>query len=298
MIRLLCYFLLPFLVLGCTSGLTPPDGLVLTHYTRRPYQCQKDYRHCAIETINLFLRKVERRDLRDLPLATNYKFTQNTRSLSVGDGFFKEAVKFAKKRFYVDTFAQEAMLFCFFEADDQTNANFTGRFKVIETAPGMYGINELEILSGFSLLSENSYPGEDPYKLLDISHRLPRHELISLANKYYDGIEGSSSGKVPSHDNVLRSENGLFYSIGRFFKGFQMKTLLPMVIGVRERHIIADQEKGVVMANVVLDFGVGTMRSSAVPIAEIFEIDRDDKRDIESLLPTGTFDTTSGWDRQ
>lgn len=297
-LRKLSYLLLIYLLSGCSSGLTPPNGIGLTLVTKSTFHCQEDYRYCAISTINKLLTQIEKREYTDIPLHKDCKLTQNTKYLNVGDGFFKEAVTFSKKRFYVDTYAKEAMLFSFLKTNNGANVTFTGRFKIIETTPGNYAISELEIISGLSIFKESMYPEEDPFDLLDINQQLSRNKLISLAHQYFDGIEKTSSNGIPFHNDVLRIENGYVFSFGRFMQEFQMNTLFGMITRVRERHIIADREKGVIMANVIMDHEIGDTKILSTPVTEFFKIDETKKLYIEAIFPTDTYGITSGWERK
>lgn len=292
-----CSLLAANFLIGCSAGLLPPNDQEIPQFTRSDIRCQDEYRHCAIKTINDLLTKIENRQLSNLPVSPNCKLTQNTKSLKVGDGFFRQTAAFKKKRIYVDTTAQEAMLFSLLRAENGSKTNCAVRFKIIESMPENYTINELEIISGVSIIPDSLYPEDDPFALLEQNQTLNREQLISLGHKYFDSIEKNSHKGIPLHSNAMRIENGYVFAYGRFIQAFQMNSLYWLITGVRERHIFADEGKGIILANVIMDHGIGNLKILSTPIAEIITLEGSKIRYIEAIFPTDDFGITSGWNR-
>ena len=78
----------------------------------------------------------------------------------------------------------------------------------------------------------------------------------------------------------------------------QMNTIFGTIKQVRERHVLADNEKGVIIANVIMDHKLGDMEIMSTPIAEFFILDGSKIQTIEAIFSIDTFGASSGWERK
>lgn len=290
--------LLILFIAGCSAGLPQPEGNRIDIVSHNAAYCREDFRSCAIDIINNIIENTEKSKLENIPFHEKSKLTQNTSELKIGGGFFKEAVRFNAKRFYIDVQEKEAVLYSLLLTKNNKYVHFTGRFKFIETQPDYYLISELEVISALSSSKESCYSDDEPFKRVDPTIQLNRKELISIVNKYFDGIENTSSEGIPFHENVIRTENCITMSYGRLMQKLQMNTLFASIPRVRERHLIADPEKGVVIGNIVFDHAIGPLELMSTPMSERFQFDGDKIRYIEAVFPTDTYGKPSGWERR
>ena len=247
--------------------------------------------------MQLFIEQIEHAELYDIPLSKEYRFTQNTQELHLGDGFFRESKKFFYPRYYIDTESKEAALYSLLLLKNNNYVHFTARFKFAELAPRNYSIRELEIISALAHSSKSCYSDLDFLVQKEQNNQLNREQLISLANEYFNGIENTSSGDIPFHPEVTRTENCFTMAYGRYMQQLQMNTLFSTIPVVRERHLIADPEQGVVIGNIIFDHALGPLNIMSTPMWERFQLQEGQIRYIEAVFPTTPYGISSGWCR-
>jgi hypothetical protein len=165
------------------------------------------------------------------------------------------------------------------------------------------------------------------------AERPSREELITVANKYFTGIQkNDGKGDYPFTDDCERLENGmqatnvpvppgqkrpdpktsLSYSSAWSCKEQFESGLIHFVSLVRDRRFVAvDRERGIVFAFGFFDHGAGKTRYFKAPdgrdvvsgpvapwtwqIAELFKIEKGKIRRIEAVLQRCPYGMNSGW---
>jgi hypothetical protein len=167
---------------------------------------------CLVATLDLYLNALAARDHRRLPLAPMVKFTENTGRLDVGEGLWIGASE-APTSFrvpVVDPASGQVGFFGVMKEFDQPvllalrlriqnrliaeiehvvarNLNETGLKNLVSPRPG---------------LLEDVAPAD----------RVPRPEMLRIANAYYDAILQNSAKVAPFADDCERRENGMVAS--------------------------------------------------------------------------------------
>lgn len=162
---------------------------------------------CLTGFVDRYLAAVEARDPSQAPLAPDVRFTENTRPLKVGDGFWATATKFGEYRnYFVDVETQQAGVFAVMSEHDIPGL-FTLRIKVQDGR-----ITEAETLvvrkqtMGRFLRTDATAPRPEWNK--PVAQRLSRQELISIVNPYFDALATGDGDAVAFADNCTRIENG------------------------------------------------------------------------------------------
>ena len=166
-----------------------------------------------------------------------------------------------------------------------------------------------------------------------IADRMPRRDLVRVANMYFSGMQlNDGKGQYPFADDCHRIENGNHSTNARGRDGQPRpdpKTasnysgmwtcreqfesgLLHFVSRIRDRRYVAvDEEHGVVAALVFFDHDAGKSRTFQTPsgrtvtagpttpwtwhIAEIFKVEKGLLHEIEAVLERAPYGMTSGW---
>ena len=148
------------------------------------------------------------------------------------------------------------------------------------------------------------------------AERLSREALVTIANKYFSGIErNDGKGDYPLHPTCARLENGTFTAGGpaksTCLEQFQ-SGVFHYVTRIRDRRfVLVDVERGLAFAFAFFDNASGEARNGtladgrkvvsgpSVPwtwqIAEVFKIERGQIGAVESVLHPVPYGMGSGW---
>jgi len=256
-----------------------------------------------------------------LPLAKNCRFTENTRTLALGEGLWKTASEVKYRHCVADPVNGQAGLFCtLYEGGDHLTL-FAARLKVEEEK-----ITEIETLVSRYAGSDVAFKPRalnDPHPLLQESvpeaERLTREKMIAIADLYFEGLEKNTGEFVPLHDACNRLENGLQTTnnpeLGVFgsFKCSDQLPIFTYMTTIRDRrYVIADEETGIVWCMVMFDIP-GNVKTADMPgygvielpartqhprsmlLAELFKIKNGLIHHIEAILTSVPLGTPSGW---
>jgi hypothetical protein len=280
-------------------------------------------RACLIDVTEAYLSALVARDPAKAPVATNVRFTQNTRSMALGQGVW-ESVKGVRgyKLFVTDPTAGQIALYTVVDGAERPGL-LTLRMKVegrrISEIESVYvGIGQ----TGFG--SVDTLVTVDPLwtAVLPPAQRRPRAEMVDIANRYFDTLEKNIGDHVPFTTNCLRIENGV-QTAGRAGApglaglGCRENVNHPMwnyITQIAPRgHLVVVEERGLVSGMYMFRHG-GTeptytlpsgevvkhseamLRRQAVVISELFKIEDGRIRRIEAVMAGGLdHDASSGW---
>jgi hypothetical protein len=234
-------------------------------------------RACLEGFIDRYLDALVARDPAQLPLAPNVKFVENNQVLEIGDGTWRTVTGLGTYRHYfADVAAGQAGMIGIVE-ENGTKIIYDLRLAIDDSR-----ITEIEAMiardSNAALLYEQH--GEPHPKFLETvppDERLPRAELIAIADKYFSGMERNDPNGDYSffHDECDRWEHArrttnndpeeyghstdtVFVTLNcreQFETGF-----LGFVTRIRDRrYVVIDEERQTVLAFALFDHN-GTIR--------------------------------------
>lgn len=169
-------------------------------------------RACLESLMNRYLAALDAHDARQLPLARGAKFTENTVALTLGDGFWQTIDKGSQSstsRLIIADPATSQVAFYGAAKENGHGVLFGVRLK--HKAQRISEIEQFVIRRGPAQIGEFDQPPafEAAWtEVLPAAERLPRAELVRIANLYFEGIEKSSGDIVPLVPETSRVENG------------------------------------------------------------------------------------------
>ena len=257
-----------------------------------------------------------------LPLSDDVRFTENTKPMKLGEGLWKTASAVKYRYAVVDPLQGQGGVFCTLqEGDDEHLTLLALRLKVVDKK-----IAEIETIvsryAGRALAFKPEalvVPNPILTEVVPASERLPRNQLIYVANLYLDGLKKSSAEFIPLHKDCNRLENGLQTTnnpdLG-FINSLSCAEQMPIftyLTKIRDRRYpIIDEELGLVWCLVMFDVP-GTVKTAELPgygvfelpprtqiprsalVAEIFKIRNGQIHYIEAILTGVPLGTGPGW---
>jgi hypothetical protein len=162
---------------------------------------------CLNGYVDRYLEAVAAHDPKKAPLARNVRFTENTRPLKIGDGFWATATAFGEYRnHFADVSTQQAGVFAVM-SEHGIPGLFTLRIKVKD---GL--ITEAETIvvrkqtMGRFLRTDATAP--KPVWNEPVTPKLDRRQLIGIVNPYFDALRTGDGNAVSFDDRCSRTENG------------------------------------------------------------------------------------------
>lgn len=308
------------------ANLTAAALLLATSAAAQPGGCD---RGCLESLLDAYVDAVIGHDAQRLPLAAGVKFTENGQRLALDDGLWHTASgkgDYALKLADVER-AQAVLMGTIREAGEP--AVLVARLGVADRK-----IAELETLvirnaDVAKRLDEIGTPRRTWSEPVPAGDRLPRADLVRIANGYFSGIErNDGKGGYPLAADCARLENGLVLAgdpalvspraLGRpngpqvgCLEQFQ-SGIFYYVTRIRDRRfVLVDPERGVVFAFAFFDNAGGDSRFGTLPdgrrvesgpkqpftwqIAEAFKIERGLIGPVESVLQEAPYGMGSGW---
>jgi hypothetical protein len=286
-------------------------------------------RSCLEGFLDTYVDAVIAHDAARLPGTADLKFTENGQRLELGDGLWNTATGkggYALKLADVEH-GQAVLMGTIREADAPT-------LLVVRLRVADRKIAEVETLvirnrEAAESLDAIGAPRRTWYEAVPASERLPRAELVRIANAYFSGIErNDGKGDYPIADDCARLENGvvtagdpaLVSSAVRARRdGPQLgcrdqfeKGMFHYVTRIRDRRfVMVDPERSLAFAFAFFDNAAGAARHGtladgrrvesgpSVPftwqIAEVFKIERGKIGPVESVLHSVPYGMASGW---
>lgn len=228
-------------------------------------------RTCLEGFANQYLEAVVAHDPSRVPLAENVKFTENGQELKVGDAFWATAsdLPTTYRIYFADPETEQVgfnglmkengkLVLISFRLKLSSNKEITEIEQILARDDGQF-------FGGKSLTTPDPIYAE----ILDPADRSPRDEMITIADSYFKALERMDGTRyVPFADTCNRFENGiqttnnpkLFggtdgdFNISAMSCTEQFKTgYLRFVTQIRRRHLVVDEERGIVSSTAILD---------------------------------------------
>ncbi len=228
-------------------------------------------RACLEGLANQYLDAMVAHDPSRLPLAQNIKFTENGQELALGDALWATA-------------SDPPATYRIYFADPQTGqVGFNGlmkengksiliSFRLKLASDGkVTEIEQIVARDDGRFFGGKSLTAPDPIyaEILDPADRSSRADMIAIGDSYFKALERMDGTRpVPFADTCNRFENGiqttnnpkLFgasdggFNISAMSCAEQFKTgYLRFVTQIRRRHLVVDEERGIVSSTAILD---------------------------------------------
>ena len=299
-----------------------------------PLNCN---RACLEDVVNQYLAAMAAHDPKRLPLSADVKYTENDQVIELGDGHWKTVDGVGNyKHIFADPGAgQVAFMGTMHEAGAPMLMSLRlrvelGRITEVESAyfaPGGPGPNNVPAMD------KTDYKPEDMwFKSIPPAERLPRQQMISIADAYFSGLEKNDgkgvngTGTYPFTNDCDRIENGAHTTnVPRpaneppnTINGFALDCMSQFKLGFyfvvqsihHRRYPLVDAERGVVWSHAVFDQGTvnsgvlsdgrpfkfpGFNRPSSILVTEAFLIEGGKIRRVEMIGPGATYHLNSPW---
>jgi hypothetical protein len=165
-------------------------------------------RQAMVALMDEYLAALAKHDPFGLPLADNVKLVENTEVTPIGKGLWETATGGPTEfKIYVADTVSGQIGFIGVIEENQKPTIVGIRFKIVEDK--ITEIDHLVIHSGNQPLNPNMSkvrPGLiEPLKL---SERIPRDQMLKIANSYYEAIVQDNGNVAPFADECQRRENG------------------------------------------------------------------------------------------
>src|SRR6202041_2284206 len=219
-------------------------------------------RACLIGEINHYVAALRSHDPSRIPLSPKVEFVENTVPMHPGDGLWKtaDAPPTTFKVYVPDPVSEEVGLLCVMSANNEPiEADF--RLKIhhgeIVAAEHLWA-GDLKPAN----LKNLSEPRPGLLAVVSASERVPRSEMLKIADTYYTAVTTADANNAPFAEDCERHENGLQTSgntppanptprqiLGSFGCAAQLKThVMDYITRIEPRRVmIADPEAGLVM---------------------------------------------------
>jgi hypothetical protein len=291
-----------------------------------PLNCN---RACLEGVVDQYLTAVAKRDPKGVPFSEDVMYTENAQVMKIGDGFWKTAEGVGNYRHvFADPEAgQVAMMGTMREAGGPILMSLRlrielGRITEAESVyfkPGGGGPNNI------AAVDAQKKADDIWYRTIPPAQRLPRQEMIGIADAYFSGLQKNDgrgvngTGTYPFTSDCHRIENGspttnvpnvegpfAMDCMGQFKMGYYF--VVQAIHG--RRYPLVDAERGVVWAHCVFDQGTvnsGTLsdgraysyrgfnRPGSILVTEAFLIDGGKIRRVEMIGPAATYHINSPW---
>ena len=281
---------------------------------------------CLQRFIDAYLEALVAHDPSKAPFSSAVKVTENGQRLGVRDGLWKTASANSTYRLYFADPHQGQVGFIGAIKENDVPALLALRLKVERNV-----ITEAEMIvartqaGGMARPEGFTHPKPILTASVPAADRVPREQMIRIADSYFTGLDTDHSGaKVPFDPQCQRRENGTetanssdpkarpMAKLGckaQFDTGFSV-----FVTHIRDRRYpIVDEERGLVYAEVFFDHAGnieswknavdGTVnqvqpafrRPLTFQIGELFKIEGGKIRQIEAVLYEAPYGMASGW---
>ena len=285
---------------------------------------------CLTGFVDQYLKALIAHDPSQIRVTANVKFTENTIRLKLGDALWGTMSGLGTyKLYFADPIGGAAGI----EASIRENG--TPAILLLRLKVANHKISEIETLvhrnaDDAAALERFGQPNHVWTQPLESAQRVPRQEMIKIANSYFDGILHSSGDSVPFDPKCNRVLDGYQDTNNPTAKGwFDKDSFRPDAMGIREnmnthiwtyiqsidpRHIVViDERIGIVVGTFMFNHpgnvkwadvpGVGqvpmppvTQRPSSVLMGEFFKLEGGKIRQIEGVFIALPFGAKTGWE--
>ena len=264
--------------------------------------------NCLAGMLDRYLTAVVTHNPSAAPLFIGFRQTENAVVVPLDSGMWRSASGLGKvqRRYFDPRYGQAAYFGIVEEGDTAAIVNVRIRVELDEiieaewyigrqgdpgingpAAPGEQGNNLFNL--------DNLIANPPPERMVPVSERLPRAELIAITNSYFDGITSHNGDVIMAHPGCLRIENG-FQTTGRPLppdrlddghdgKGDCTSGMSGFSIALvaERRYLLVDEEAQVVLGSAVFLREPGSPRRRNC-FSELFYIDGGKIRQIYAAM--------------
>lgn len=283
-------------------------------------------RACLEGFVNQYLDAMIARNPYALPLAPKVKFTENEQVIPLGEGIWGTASALGTYKLYITDPRDGEAGFLGTLRENGTPVAFALRLKIDHRL-----IREAETIvvrdaNAAKAIEAMGQPDPLFATTLPPSQRRSRDELISIANKYADGIEQSNGALVPFDPACNRIQNGVQTTNNPNLKLDPKDSWTPLSLGCKEqldtkffsfvdkiyprRFMVVDEERGFVLGfllfhipGTVTSVNISGHGSIGIPlpyqapttldVAELYKIKNGKILKVEALQTTVPYGTSS-----
>jgi hypothetical protein len=285
---------------------------------------------CLTGVMDRYLKALVAHDPAQIPVAEHLKFTENTISLKLGDALWGTISGMGTYKLYFADPHDGQVGFEGTIRENGTPAILLARLKV---AGGK--ITEIEALvhrnaDDAKALEKFGQPNPVWVQPLTASQKVPRQQMLKIADTYFEGILHSSGDMVPFDPKCNRILDGDQDTNNATAKGwFDLNSFRPDSMGIREnmntgiwtyihsihprRYLVVDEKMGIVFGVFMFNHpgkvkfakvkGVGrvpmppvVLRPSSVEMGEFFKIESGRIRQIEGISVALPYGSLTGWE--
>jgi hypothetical protein len=166
-------------------------------------------RACLRNRVDQYIAAMVKHDPAGLPLAPGFKYTENTATVEIGDGLWVGASEAPTtfKIYVLDPTSHQAGLFAVMKEFGKPII-LALRLK-IENGQ----ISEIEHVIARNVretsMANLTTPRPGLLETVPPTERVPRDEMVRIANSYFEAIEHSDGSLAPFADDCVRRENGM-----------------------------------------------------------------------------------------
>ena len=321
--RALCRYVAGFAVAALAALASGPGSAQGSKAPGTPGSCD---RTCLQYFVDQYLKALVAHDPTKAPIASSIRATENGQRLGVREGLWKTASADSTYRLYFAEPAKSEIGFIGAIKENDVPALIALRLKVDSNL-----ITEAETIvartqaGGLARPEGFTRPKPILTAVVPPAERVPREQMIKIADSYFTGLDTDHSGaNVPFDPQCQRRENGTETANSTDAKARPMAKLgckaqfdtgfSVFVTHVRERRYpIVDEERGLVYAEVFFDHAgaiaswKNAVTGEVVPvpptfrrpltfqIGELFKIQGGKIRQIEAILYEAPYGMPSGW---
>jgi hypothetical protein len=240
--------------------------------------CTRDGLKAATE---LYLAAQSKGDTSGMPLATGLAYVENFKAVDINEGVIKKAMKIDHHRSLLDT--STCQTFTEVIVSDKANPYALGtRLRVNH---GL--IAEIEMLWtttgywGFNVDNYLKYSSSEDWETIAAAKRDTRATLVSAANAYLDAFLEGKKDLVPWGFPCNRTEGGMH--TGKGAPEDSCEVGVPSGVNIVNRHFVADEKIGAVVAFCTFGAGSPTGGGSGAPDTHLFRVENGKLRYVHTL---------------
>jgi hypothetical protein len=239
---------------------------------------------CTREGLNaaadLYIAAQTKGDTAGLPLAAGLGYVENFKSMNIGEGLIKKAMKIDHHRTLVDT--STCQTFTEVIVADKANPYALGtRLRVNH---GL--VAEIEMMWtttgywGFNVDNYLKYSSAEDWDVIPAAKRDNRETLVHAANSYLDAFLEGKKDLVPWGYPCNRTEGGMHTGKGAADDSCDVG--VPSGVNIANRHFVVDETLGAVVA--FCTFGAGSATGgSGAPDTHLFRVENGKLRYVHTL---------------
>jgi len=240
--------------------------------------CTRDGLKAATE---LYIAAQTKGDPSGMPLATGLAYVENFKAVDINEGVIKKAMKIDHHRSLLDT--STCQTFTEVIVSDKANPYALGtRLRVNH---GL--IAEIEMLWtttgywGFNVDNYLKYSSSEDWATIPAAKRDTRAALVSAASAYLDAFLEGKKDLVPWGFPCNRTEGGMH--TGKGAPEDSCDVGVPSGVNIVNRHFVADETIGAVVAFCTFGAGSPTGGGSGAPDTHLFRVENGKLRYVHTL---------------